>query len=114
VLTPSSPTRAARWRGGASRIVSSVTAWNELVVRRPDLAARLFEPLLLDIRDDDASGRLRPLPVPPCRPADGVLRTFYHSDSFRSVERHADVRGLGALEREVLDAYEEIASSPDL
>jgi len=99
--------------GGASRIVSSVTVWNELVARRPDLAARLFEPFLLDIRDENASGRIRPLPIPPCRLADGVLRTFYHSDYFRSVERHPDVR-LSALEREVLDVYEEIAGRPDL
>ena len=28
------------------------------------------------------------VPVPPCRYAGGRLRTFYHSDYFRSVERH--------------------------
>ena len=34
--------------GGQSRIVSSVSVFNELIKRRPDLATRLFEPLQLD------------------------------------------------------------------
>ena len=41
------------------------------------------------------------------------LRTFYHSDYFRSVERHAAAPRFTAEERELLDLYEEIASSPE-
>jgi hypothetical protein len=100
-------------KGGASRIVSSVTVFNELVTRRPDLAERLFEPFLLDIRNEDSSGALRAIPIPPCRYAEGTLRTFYHSDYFRSVVRHEGIE-IGPLEQEVLDVYEEIAASPDL
>jgi TfdA family taurine catabolism dioxygenase TauD len=100
-------------RGGASRIVSSVAVYDELVRRRPDLVARLFEPFLLDIRNEDASGALRYLPIPPCRFAGGRLRTFYHSDYFRSVVRHADVPAFRDDERELLDLYEEIASQSD-
>ncbi len=99
--------------GGASRIVSSVRVYNELVSSRPDLAARLFEPFLLDLRNEDASGRLRALPIPACRHAEGVLRTFYHSDYFRSVERHEDVE-LDPVTRETMDVYEAIAARPDL
>jgi hypothetical protein len=104
--------RSAR-RGGASRIASSVAVYDELVRRRPDLAARLYAPFLLDIRNEDASGALRYLPIPPCRFADGRLRTFFHSDYFRSVVRHADVPAFTAAERELLDLYEAIASDPD-
>ena len=100
-------------RGGASRIVSSVAVYDELVRRRPDLVARLYEPFLLDIRNEDASGALRYLPIPPCRFAGGRLRTFYHSDYFRSVVRHADVPAFSDDERELLDLYEAIASQPD-
>jgi hypothetical protein len=99
--------------GGASRIASSVTVFNALVEKRPDLAARLFEPFWLDIRNEDASGALKALPVPPCRFADGVLRTFYHSDYFRSAARHAEV-DLDPLTRETLDVYESIALEPGL
>ncbi|HVM97428.1 MAG TPA: TauD/TfdA family dioxygenase, partial [Candidatus Acidoferrales bacterium] len=65
--------------GGASRIVSSVTVYNEVLRRRPDLVARLYEPFALDRRDE---GREGPgwVPAVPCRYAGGKLRTFYHSD----------------------------------
>jgi hypothetical protein len=98
--------------GGASRIVSSVSVYNELLRRRPDLVDRLYEPFNLDTRDE--GNQLRYVPVPPCRYADGVLRTFYHSDYFRSVVRHPDVPSFTPQEQELLDLYEEIASSPDL
>jgi alpha-ketoglutarate-dependent taurine dioxygenase len=54
------------------------------------------------------------VPIPPCRHAGGVLRTFYHSDYFRSAVRHPEVPPFTEEERELLDLYEETASSPDL
>jgi alpha-ketoglutarate-dependent taurine dioxygenase len=54
------------------------------------------------------------IPVPPCRPARGDLRTFYHSDYFRSAPRHEDVPDFDEQERTLLDLYEEIATSPEL
>ena len=100
--------------GGASRIASSVSVFNELLRRSPKLAARLFEPLLFDVRSESETRGLKHFPVPPCRYANGRLQTFYHSDYFRSVVRHPDVPPLGEIERELLNVYEEIASSPDL
>ncbi len=101
-------------RGGASRIVSSVTVYNELLQRRSDLVARLYQPFLLDVRNEDSSGALRYLPIPPCRFGRGRLRTFYHSDYFRSVARHDDVAPFTPDEQTLLDLYEEIASSSAL
>jgi hypothetical protein len=95
--------------GGTSRIASSVTVYNEVLRRQPDRIDRLYEPFLVDVRNEDASGQLRYLPVPPCRYADGRLRTFYHSDYFRSVVRHDDV-SLSAEDESLLDLYEKIAS----
>ncbi len=97
--------------GGASRIVSSVAVYNELLARRPDLVDRLFEPFCLDTRNDVGTPYV---PVNPCSYADGVLRTFYHSDYFRSAPRHADVPEFTHEERELLDLYEEIGSDPEL
>lgn len=99
--------------GGASRIVSSVTVYNELLRRRPDLVARLYEPFRLDRRDEHASGAPW-VPVVPCRHAGGTLRTFYHSDYFRSAVRHADVPPFSEEERTLLDLYEAIANEPGL
>jgi hypothetical protein len=100
--------------GGASRIVSSVSVYNELLRRRPDLVARLYQPFLLDTRDESGAGRSPTIPVPPCRFAGGRLRTFYHSDYFRSVVRHPEVPPFSEEERTLLDLYEEIAASPAL
>lgn len=100
--------------GGASRIVSSVTVYNTLLEQRPDLVTRLYQPFLLDVRNEDRSGALRYLPISPCCFAGGRLRTFYHSDYFRSVVRHHDVPPFTEHERTLMDLYEEIASSPDL
>lgn len=97
--------------GGRSRFVSSVTVWNELFQQRPDLARRLFEPVLLDTRGD---GGLNFFPVAPCRYSQGVLRTFYHADYFRTAERHPEAPSLTAQERELFDRYDAIASRPDL
>jgi len=99
--------------GGASRIVSSVAVYNELLRRRPDLVERLYADFRLDTREE-GSGKLHFVPVQPCRYSAGMLRTFYHSDYFRSVVRHPEVPPFTDQERELLDLYEEIASSPDL
>lgn len=96
--------------GGESRIASSVAVFNEILKRRPDLAPRLFEPFLLDTRQEKATGA-RYAPIPPCQYADGVLRTFWHSEYFRTVERHQGVT-LGNEEHALLDLYDEIAAEP--
>jgi hypothetical protein len=105
--------RAAQ-TGGASRITSSVSIHDAILARRPDLAERLYEPFLLDSRDEQREGARAWFPVPPCRHAGGRLATFWHSDYFRSVVRHADVAPFTPLELELLDLYEELAGSPEL
>lgn len=100
--------------GGYSRIASSVTVWNEIVRRRADLAPRLFEPFALDIRNEEREGMLGWLPIPPCRYGGGQLRTFYHSDYFRSAPRHADAPRLEGADLEILDLYDEVATSADV
>jgi alpha-ketoglutarate-dependent taurine dioxygenase len=74
----------------------------------------LYEPFLLDVRGEDGAGGMRYVPVAPCRYAAGRLRTFYHSDYFRSVVRHDDVAPLTDEEQVLLDLYEEIADAPEL
>jgi len=98
--------------GGLSRLVSSVTVFDHLVATRPELAARLFEPFLLDARLPEGAAT-QYTPVTPCRFDGESLRTFMHQDYFRSVERHAG----GALDdtaRAALDAWEAFAERPDV
>lgn len=101
-------------RGGASRIVSSVRVYNELLCRRPDLVPRLYESFFLDVRNEDPDNQTQHVQVPACRHAGGRLRTFFHSDYFRSVQRHADVPRFTPAEVELFDLYEEIANDAAL
>jgi hypothetical protein len=96
--------------GGLSRIVSSVAVYNEILRRRPDLIDRLYEPFMMDTKGE---GGLQFLPVPPCQFDDGRLRTFYHTDYFRSASGYAGESLLSDADRAVLDLYNEIADSPD-
>jgi hypothetical protein len=100
-------------RGGRSRISSSVSVFNELLQRRPNLARRLFSPLRLDLRNEQAAGGPPVAPLTPCAYADGALSTLYVSDYFRSIERHPG-EALSADERELLDLYDELAASPEM
>jgi Taurine catabolism dioxygenase TauD, TfdA family len=100
--------------GGKSRIVSSVTVFNELIRQRPDLAERLFQPLKLDIRNENSKAGRKFIEVTPCRYGEGVLRTFYHADYFRSVVRHDEVAPFTDQEQQLLDLYESIAAQEDL
>ncbi len=100
--------------GGRSRIVSSVTVFNELMKERPDLAARLFKPVKLDIRNENSKAGRKYIEVIPCKYGNGTLHTFYHADYFRSVQRHDEVPPFTREEQEMFDLYETIAAKPDL
>jgi hypothetical protein len=98
--------------GGASRIASSVTVFNELLVRDPALAQRLFEPVRMDRRNEQAPGEKPYLYMQPACFDGEHLRTFYHSDYYRSVTRH--VGPLPEEEQALLDAYEAIAEDEEI
>lgn len=104
--------RPAR-RGGTSKVASSVTVFNELLRLRPDLAARMFEPMLLDARNEQPEGIPPYAPVVPLAYDGEQLRTFYISDYFRSVERFDDVE-LDRAACELFDLYEELAGSEEI
>lgn len=99
--------------GGQSRIVSSVAIFNALMEEHPELVSRLFEPFQLDRRDEEQPGEKKYVDIAPCQlGADGVLRTFYHSEYFRSADRLPDVTIDDAAKR-VLDFYDAKCLSPD-
>jgi len=96
--------------GGESRIASSVTVFNTIMRQRPDLARRLFEPFPLDLRNEQVDGAPPVAEVVPCAFDGAVLRTFYISDYFRSVERLA--MRLSPELLELMDLYEATAADP--
>jgi len=98
-------------RGGQSRIVSSVSVYNELVRRRPNAVDRLYQPFMMDTKGE---GGVQYLPVRPCRYDGDHLRTFYHTDYFRSAVGFRGQPLLSLEDRIILDLYNEIAGSSDL
>jgi hypothetical protein len=105
--------RTAR-RGGQSRIASSVAIWNALYEADPEVALTFFEPFAHDRRGEhppDQPGHLQLQPC--CFGEDGVLRTFYHSEYFRSAERLPEIGTLPARHREALDRFDALAASPE-
>ena len=100
--------------GGQSRIASSVALWNAIFERDPECALTLFETWALDRRGEhppDQPGHLELQPC--CLGADGVLRTFYHSEYFRSAERLPEVGRLPERKRRLLDLYDDLGASPE-
>jgi hypothetical protein len=103
--------RAAK-SGGASRIVSSVAVYNEILRKRPDLVDVLFEPFWFDRNDEQRAGEPPAFALPICNMWDGRLRTFYIGWYIRGAQRHREVPRL--IERQIaaLDLLESIANDP--
>ncbi len=97
--------------GGESRLVSSVTVFNELLARRPDLAERLCRTVELDTRSDGAG--FEHVPVQPVCFDGERLRTFMHLGYFRTAARHDDVELDDDLVA-ALDEWSAIAADPTL
>ena len=98
--------------GGTSRIASSAAIYNEILQRRPDLVAALYEPFPFDRNGEERPGEPPCFSIPLCRDADGFLRTFYIGWYIRDSQRHASAPRLTQAQREVIDLIDEIASDP--
>jgi hypothetical protein len=100
--------------GGLSSLVSSVTIFNELRRRRPDLAQVLFEPIETDRRGEVPPGRKPFFRIPVFNWHAGLLTTIYHRAYIESARRFADVPPLTVAQTEALDAFDALANDPAL
>lgn len=99
--------------GGQSRIASSVAVFNEIYRHSPELAKRLFQPFHLDRRGEHRADESPYSMIAPCAwSKEKGLQTFYHSEYFRSAERHKGVE-FDAETTQVLDLYDQLCASPD-
>lgn len=94
--------------GGESRLASSTAIHDELWRCAPSSAERLYQPVWLDTRDEGADPAL---PVQPFAYDGRQVRTFYHSDYFRSAARHGGVYQPSVDLIEALDAFDNLAES---
>ncbi len=100
--------------GGLSSLVSSVTIFNEMRRRRPDLARILFEPIETDRRGEVALGQKPYFRIPVFNWHAGLLTTIYHRPYIESARRLPEVPPLTPVQKEALDLFDTLANDPAL
>jgi hypothetical protein len=100
--------------GGLSSLVSSVTLFNEMRRRRPELARVLFERIETDRRGEVPSGQKPFFSIPVFNWYDGLLSTIYHRSYIESARRFPEVPRLSPAQIEALDLLDHLANDPAL
>jgi len=100
--------------GGRSSLVSSVTLYNAMMARRPDLAAVLFEPIETDRRGEVAEGQRPWFGVPVFNWHAGHFAAMYQRQYIESARRFAGVPPLSPAQVEALDLLDALAEDPAL
>ncbi|HSG87781.1 MAG TPA: TauD/TfdA family dioxygenase [Pseudomonadales bacterium] len=100
--------------GGISRIVSSVTIFNEILGRAPELVPTLFEPFPFDRQGQEKAGERGWFEFPICRTSNAGLGTFFIPWYIRESQQLADAPRLTAAQTACLELIETIANEPDL
>ncbi len=99
--------------GGLSRIVSSISLYNEMFRRRPDLAAALFEPFCFDRRGEVPAGKKGWYETPIFHWHAGQLSVIYGNRYYiQSAQRFPEVPRLTARQIEALDLFDALANDP--
>lgn len=100
--------------GGDSALVSSVTIFNEMRRRRPDLAALLFEPIETDRRGEVPVGEKPYFTIPTYNWHEGHLSAIYQRQYIESARRFDDVPPLTPQQIEAYDLFDALANDPKL
>jgi len=99
--------------GGLSSLVSSVTIFNEMRRRRPDLLPCLFEPIETDRRGEVPEGQKPYFQIPVFNWYAGLLSTIYQRKYIDSARRFV-ATPLTPQQREALDRFDALADDPKL
>lgn len=101
--------------GGESRIASSVTIYNEMMSRNPDLAAQLFRPFPTDRREEIPEGMEPWFEVPVFNWHEGYFTTIYSGQYIRSAqENYPQARRLTQKEAEALEMLDSLSNDPTI
>jgi hypothetical protein len=99
-------------RGGLSQIVSSMTVYNEIVAKRPDLVPLMFQPVYWDLGNDAKPGDPPYVSIPICSNVNGHLRFFYIGWYIRDAQRYPEVPRLTEAQNDMLELIEAAANDP--
>ena len=98
--------------GGASALVSSMTIYNEMLKRRPDLLPCLFQALHTDRRGEVPVGQKPWHDIPVYNWYDGRLSALYSRRYIESARRFPEVAALTPKQLEALDFFDSLAEDP--
>ena len=99
-------------RGGTSTIVSTVAVHDEIVRRRPDLAAVMYEPWWFDRKRGDGPDSFAQCPIYGMNAA-GQLFAFYGPDLYKTAVRGEHVPDLSPAQLEAMALIGEINATPE-
>ena len=99
-------------KGGLSAIVSSVTLYNEMLARSPELTAELFRPVHFDRRGEVPEGQPPWYEMPVFNWHEGRLSTHYVRRYIQSIRRLPEVPPLTRRQVAAFDLLDGIAEDP--
>ena len=99
--------------GGESRIVSSVTVFNEVLRQRPDLAPVLFEDFYWHYFEPEMEHPIH-FVRPICAPRGGGLNTSFIPWYIRRAQELPDVPRMSDAQRAAIEIVERTANDPEL
>jgi hypothetical protein len=100
--------------GGRSGLVSSMTIYNEMLARRPDLVKLLLEPMATDRRGEITADGRAFFEIPVFNPHAGHLSAIYAPNYVRSAQKLDGVAPLTDAQNEAIDMVDALADDPDL
>ena len=104
---------AAAKRGGESAIASSTALYNEIAGTRPDLAAVLAEPFVVDRKGEVPEGKGPTYEMPIFHHHAGLMTTIYARDFITVAQRRSEVPALTSLQVDALDLLDKLAASDE-
>jgi len=100
--------------GGKSLLVSAETIYNRMKQERPDLLAKLFDPIATDRRGEILDGAKPYMEIPVLSWHEGFLTVFYQRQYIDSAQRFEGALRLTPLHIEALDMFDALANDPEL
>ena len=100
--------------GGDSMLASSMTAYNEILKRRPDLAPHLFLPVATDRRGEVPENEDPFFTIPVYSWHRNFLTCIYQRNYIDSARRFETAPRLSAQQVEALDLLDDIVNEPDM
>ncbi len=100
--------------GGTSALVSSMTIYNEMIRRRPDLVPEMFGPMYTDRRGEVPAGENPWHEIPVYSWFDGYLSALYSRRYIESARRFSQIAPLTEQQVAALDLFDELANDTSI